>query len=117
MDRRVTGPVRRGRRPGEEAAVSSTRNEVDWNAELLHGDLTQAVVQLKQEPGDGLFVSGVTLPLALANLGLIDEYVFVVQPIVVGHGPTLLTGLYAHIQFELVDRQEFRSGVTAAIPA
>ena len=93
--------------------VSGTLSGVDWNADLLRGDLRQAVEQLKQEPGDGLFVGGVTLPLALADLGLIDEYVFVVQPVVAGHGPTLLAGLRERIQLELVDRQEFRSGVTA----
>jgi len=66
--------------------VSSTLNQVDWNAELIRGDLGQAVQQLKQEPGKGLFTGGVTLPLALAELGLIDEYEFVVQPRLTGHG-------------------------------
>jgi dihydrofolate reductase len=93
--------------------VSSTLSGVDWNAELLPGDVRQAVQRLKQEPGEGVFVGGVTLPLALADLGLIDEYVFVVQPVLAGHGPTLLAGLRERIQLELVDRQEFRSGVTA----
>ncbi|MGO4593150.1 dihydrofolate reductase family protein [Leifsonia sp. 2TAF2] len=93
--------------------VSSTLSKVDWNAELLQGDLRQAVERLKQEPGEGLFVGGVTLPLALANLGVIDEYVFVVQPVLAGHGPTLLAGLRERIQLDLVDRQDFRSGVTA----
>lgn len=93
--------------------VSSTLSEVDWNAELLQGDVGQAVEQLKQQPGEGLFVGGVTLPLALADLGLIDEYVLVVHPIIAGHGPTLLAGLRERIQLDLVDRQEFRSGVTA----
>jgi len=92
--------------------MSSTLSEVDWNAELLRGDLRQAVERLKQEPGDGLFVGGVTLPLALANLGLIDEYVFVVQPFLAGHGPTLLAGLRESVQLEVVERQEMRSGVT-----
>ena len=73
--------------------VSSTLERVDWNAELVRGDLGKAVQQLKQEAGTGLFVGGVTLPLALAELGLIDEYEFVVQPIVAGHGPTLFAGL------------------------
>ena len=49
--------------------VSSTLSGVDWNAELVRGDLGQAVQRLKQEPGEGLFVGGVTLPLALADLG------------------------------------------------
>ncbi len=93
--------------------VSSTLAEVDWNAELVRGDLRQAVEQLKQQPGEGLSVGGVTLPLALADLGLIDEYVFVVQPVLAGHGPTLLAGLRERVQLELVDRREFGSGAVA----
>ncbi|KQZ08257.1 deaminase [Agromyces sp. Root1464] len=93
--------------------VSTTLSEVDWNAELLRGELRPAVQRLKQEPGDGLWVGGVTLPLALADLGLIDEYEFVVQPVLAGHGPTLLAGLRERIQLELVDRHEFRSGAVA----
>jgi dihydrofolate reductase len=92
--------------------VSSTLSEVDWNAELVRGDLGQAVQRLKQEPGEGLWVGGVTLPLALADLGLIDEYEFLVQPVIAGHGPTLL-GLRERIPLELVERQEFRSGAVA----
>src|SRR4028119_2425890 len=90
--------------------VSSTLSGVDWNAELVRGDLEQEVQRLKQEPGEALFVGGVTLPLALADLGLIDEYVFLVQPVLAGHGPTLLAGLHERIQLGLVDRHEFRSG-------
>jgi dihydrofolate reductase len=93
--------------------VSSTLSGVGWNADLVRGDLGQAVQRLKQEPGEGLFVGGVTLPLALAELGLIDEYAFVVQPVLAGHGPTLLAGLRERIQLELVDRQDFRSGAFA----
>jgi dihydrofolate reductase len=73
--------------------VSSTLDRVDWNAELAPGDLGKAVQQLKQASGKGLFVGGVKLPMALAELGLIDEYEFVVQPRLVGHGPTLFAGL------------------------
>ena len=93
--------------------VSSTLDRVDWNAELVQGDLEHAVQELKREPGTGLSVGGVTLPLALADLGLIDEYVFVVQSIVAGHGPTLLAGLRERLELKLVDRQEFRSGAVA----
>ncbi|GAA1863491.1 dihydrofolate reductase family protein [Paeniglutamicibacter psychrophenolicus] len=93
--------------------VSSTLGGVDWNAELLRGDLGQSVQRLKQEPGEVLWVGGVTLPLALADLGLIDEYEFLVQPVLAGHGPTLLAGLRERIQLELVDRHEFRSGAIA----
>ena len=93
--------------------VSSTLSEVDWNAELVGGELGSAVERLKQAPGDGLFLGGVTLPRALADLGLIDEYVFLVQPVLAGHGPSLLAGLRERIQLTLVDRRDFRSGVVA----
>jgi dihydrofolate reductase len=93
--------------------VSSTLDQVDWNAELVQGDLGDAVRQLKQEPGNGLFVGGLTLPLALADLGLIDEYEFVVQPVLAGHGPTLFAGLKKRLELKLVGRQELRSGAVA----
>src|ERR687894_487503 len=93
--------------------VSSTLDRVDWNAELVRGDLEQAVQQLKREPGKGVFVGGVTLPLALAELGLIDEYEFVVLPRLVGHGPTLFAGLSQPVDLQLVSRREFGSGAVA----
>jgi dihydrofolate reductase len=93
--------------------VSGTLDRVDWNAELVRGDLGNAVQQLKREPGDGLFVGGVKRPLALADLGLIDEYEFVLQPILAGHGPTLFAGLSERLELRLVGRQEFRSGAVA----
>jgi dihydrofolate reductase len=93
--------------------VSSTLDRVDWNAELVRGDLGTAVQQLKQESGRGLFTGGVTLPHALAELGLIDEYEFVVHPRIAGHGPTLFAGLSKPIDLKLVGRLEFGSGAVA----
>ena len=93
--------------------VSSTLERVDWNAELVRGDLAAAVQQLKREPGTGLFTGGVKLPLALAELGLIDEYEFVVHPRVVGHGPTLFAGLSKYVDLKLVSRLELGSGAVA----
>src|SRR5262245_45249267 len=93
--------------------VSSTLDRVDWNAELVRGDLGKAVQQLKRESGKGLLTGGVTLPQALAELGLIDEYEFVVQPSLVGHGPTLFAGLSKRIDLKLVKRVEFGSGAVA----
>ena len=94
--------------------VSSTLQQVDWNAELVRGDhLEDAVRQLKQQPGNGLFVGGVKLPQALAELGLIDEYEFVVHPRLAGHGPTLFAGLSKHVDLKLVSRLEFSSGAVA----
>lgn len=93
--------------------VSSTLNRVDWNAELVRGDLGETVQQLKRQSGRGLFVGGLKLPLALAELGLIDEYELVVHPRLVGHGPTLFAGLSKHIDLKLVSRREFSSGAVA----
>jgi dihydrofolate reductase len=93
--------------------VSNTLDRVDWNAELVRGDLEKAVQELKREPGKGLFVGGVKLPQALAELGLIDEYEFVVHPTLAGHGPTLFAGLSKRIDLKLESRLEFRSGAVA----
>ncbi len=118
-------PARMGARPdwmqpfartidaARKYVVSSTLDRVDWNAELVRGDLEKAVRQLKQEPGNGLLTGGVKLPLALAELGLIDEYEFVVHPRLAGHGPTLFAGLSKRVDLRLVGRLEFGSGAVA----
>ena len=108
-----TEPFARTIDAAKKYVVSSTLDQVDWNAELVRGDLEKAVQQLKQQPGNGLFVGGVKLPLALAELGLIDEYEFVVHPRLAGHGPTLFAGLSKHVDLKLVSRREFGSGAVA----
>src|SRR5512143_2945268 len=105
-----TEPFARTIDAAKKYVVSSTLDRVDWNAELVRGDLGNAVQQLKRESGKGLFVAGMKLPLALAELGLIDEYEFVVQPRLAGHGPTLFAGLSHRIDLKLVSRLEFGSG-------
>jgi dihydrofolate reductase len=93
--------------------VSSTLDHVDWNAELVRGDLEKSVRELKSQPGKGLFTGGVKLPQALAELELIDEYEFVVHPRLIGHGPTLFSGLSKYVDLKLVSRVEFGSGAVA----
>src|SRR3712207_3540545 len=114
-------PARMGARPdwmepfartidaAKKYVVSSTLDRVDWNAELVRGDLGRAVQELKREPGEGLLVGGVQLPLALTELGLIDEYEFVVHPRLAGHGPALFAGLSNHVDLKAVGRQELGS--------
>jgi len=113
-------PFARTINAAKKYVVSSTLNKdrVDWNAELirgdmLRGDVASAIQQLKQRPGKGLLVGGVKLPLALAELGLIDEYEFVVHPRLAGHGPTLFAGLSKHVDLRLISRLEFASGAVA----
>ena len=125
METAWRGPAPAGARPdwmesfartidaAKKYVVSSTLSWVDWNAELVRGDLAETVQQLKREPGKGIFVGGVKLPLALAELGLIDEYEFVVHPRLVGHGPTLFAGLTKLVDLKLVSRVEFGSGAVA----
>jgi dihydrofolate reductase len=108
-----TEPFARAIDAAKKYVVSSTLDRVDWNAELVRGDLGEAVQELKQESVKGLLVGGVTLPFALAELGLIDEYEFVVHPRVVGHGPTLFAGLSKPLDLKLVSRLEFGSGAVA----
>jgi dihydrofolate reductase len=125
MEEAWRGPGPAGQRPewmepfartidaARKYVVSRTLDRVDWNAELLRGDLGEAVRRLKQQPGRGLFTGGVTLPLALAELGLIDEYEIVVHPRIAGHGPTLFAGLSKPMDLELVSREELGSGIVA----
>jgi dihydrofolate reductase len=129
MEAAWRSPARRGTRPdwmapwmlpfartidaAKKYVVSSTLRRVDWNAELVRGDLGQAVQRLKQEPGRGLFVAGRQLAQALAELGLIDEYEFVVHPRLAGHGPTLFAGLPKQVDLKLVGRLELGSGAVA----
>jgi dihydrofolate reductase len=119
------GPAPAGARPdwmepfartidaAKKYVVSSTLERVDWNAEFLRGDLGRAIEQLKREPGEGLYTGGVTLPRALADLGLIDEYEFVVHPKLAGHGPTLFAGLSRPVDLKLVSRRELDGGAVA----
>lgn len=106
-------PFARTINAAKKYVVSSRLGHVDWNAELVRGDLGTAVEQLKRESGNGLLTGGIQLPLALAELDLIDEYEFVVQPRVVGHGRTLFAGLSKPLELKLVSRLEYGSGALA----
>lgn len=108
-----TNPFARTIDAAKKYVVSSSLDRVDWNAEFLRGDLKSAVQQLKRQPGKGLFAGGVKLPLALAELGLIDEYEFIVHPRLAGHGPTLFAGLSKYVDLRLIGRREFGSGAVA----
>jgi dihydrofolate reductase len=106
-------PFARTIHAAKKYVVSRTLDRVDWNAELVRGDPGKAIQQLKEESGKGLFLGGMMLPLALAELGLIDEYEFVVHPRLAGHGPTLFAGLSKYVDLKLVSRSELGSGAVA----
>jgi dihydrofolate reductase len=106
-------PFARAIDAAKKYVVSSTLERVDWNAELVRGDLGSAVEKLRREPGRALFVGGVKLARALAEPELIDEYEFVVHPRIVGRGPTLFAGLLKRVDLKLVSRLEFGPGAVA----
>lgn len=108
-----TEPFARTIDAAKKFVVSRTLERVDWNAELIRGDLATAVRQLKAQPGRGIYTGGVQLPLALAELGLIDDYEFIIHPRIAGHGPTLFAGLSRYVDLKLVGRKELSSGAVA----
>src|SRR6201988_2834855 len=97
-----TKPFARTIDAAKKYVVSSTLDRVDWNAELVRGDLGDAVRELKRESGNGLAAGGVKLPRALTERGLIDEYELVVHPRLAGHGPRLFAGLSEPLDLRLV---------------
>ncbi|HWI60471.1 MAG TPA: dihydrofolate reductase family protein [Symbiobacteriaceae bacterium] len=89
--------------------VSRTLQHVSWhNSFLLKGP--ENVAELKAK-GNTLLVTGGRLGAALANLGLVDEFHLLVQPIVAGRGPRLLDGIGARLNLKLVETRTFGSGV------
>jgi dihydrofolate reductase len=107
-------PFARAIGPKKKFVVSNTFTPSGWNTEVLRGDQFEATVrELKAQPGDGLYTAGVTLPRTLAELGLIDEYEFIVHPRIAGHGPTPFAGLARYVDLKLVGRKEFGSGAVA----
>ena len=91
----------------DEAAGNNTR--------IVRSNLQDEILKLKQEQGKNILVGGVDVPSQLIELGLVDEYRFVVQPIVVGEGRRLLDGisLPERLQLKLVETKVFESGVVA----
>ena len=108
-----TQPFARTISAARKYVVSSTLTQVDWDAELVRGDLASTSQQLKRDSRKGIFTGGVKLPMALAELGLIDEYEFIVHPRIAGHGPTLFQGLPNWIDLKLISRLELPSGAVA----
>jgi dihydrofolate reductase len=87
----------------------------DRNTRIVRGNLHDEMLKLKQERGKSILVGGVDIPSQLIELGLVDEYRFVVHPIVAGEGRRLLEGvsLQEKLQLKLVDSKIFKSGCVA----
>ena len=87
----------------------------DKHTRIVRTNLRDEIVKLKQEPGKNILVGGVDIPSQLIELGLVDEYRFVVMPIIVGQGRRLLEGvnLPEKRRLKLVESKTFESGCVA----
>ncbi len=87
----------------------------DENTRIVRTNLQDEILKLKREPGKDILVGGVDIPSQLTELGLIDEYRFVVMPIIAGEGRRLMEGvrLQEKLQLKLVDSKVFKSGCVA----
>src|SRR5699024_12004528 len=99
-------PIVAASEPDSKDDVSTILERVDWNSELIRDDLGTAVRELKEQSVTGLAVRGVTLPLALAELGLIYEFEFVIHPCIAGRGPSLFAGPSDVARLERVGRTQ-----------
>jgi dihydrofolate reductase len=93
----------------------SLESAEDNNTRIVRTNLREEMIKLKQEPGKDILVGGVSIPSQLIELGLVDEYRFVVQPIVAGEGRRLLEGvsLPEKLQLKLVESKILKSGCVA----
>ena len=87
----------------------------DKNTRVVRTNLRDEILRLKQERGKNILVGGVSIPEQLIELGLVDEYRFVVSPIIAGEGRRLMEGvnLPEKLQLKLVESKPFKSGCVA----
>jgi dihydrofolate reductase len=92
---------------------STTLKSVEWNnTTLLHGNLREEIMKLKGQPGKNILIGGLNIASQVAGWDLIDEYHFVVHPIIAGKGPRLFES-DRNFTLKLVGSKTFRSGVVA----
>lgn len=94
-----------------KVVFSSTIGAVDWNARLVTGDAVTEIARLKAEDGGPMDVAGATLAAAAMRAGLIDEYVIVTHPVLVGGGRPFFTALDSWVNLNLVETRTFSGGI------
>jgi dihydrofolate reductase len=90
---------------------SSTTRTVDWNPRLVTGDAVSEIIRLKADDGGSMDIGGATLAAAAMRAGLIDEYLMVTHPILVGGGTPFFTALDNWVNLDLVETRRFPDGV------
>ena len=94
-----------------KVVFSSSSIAVDWNARLVAGDAVTEIARLKTEDGGPTDIGGATLAAAAMRAGLIDEYVIVTHPVLVGGGTPYFTTLDSWVNLNLVETRTFPGGV------
>jgi dihydrofolate reductase len=94
-----------------KVVFSSTLSAVDWNTRLVTGDVVTEMTRLKSEDGGPMDVVGATLAGAAMRAGLVDEYVLVTHPVLVGGGTPFFTALGAWMNLNLVETRTFPGGL------
>ena len=94
-----------------KVVFSSTLGTVDWNARLVPGDPVAEITRLKTEDGGPMDVVGATLAAAAVRAGLIDEYVLVTHPVILGGGLPFFPALDTRVDLDLVETRSFPGGV------
>ena len=100
----------------DKVVLSSTLKHVDGNkTRIVHANLAEEVLTLKEQPGKDIFIDSLSLASQLSDRGLIDEYHFVVHPVIAGSGPRLFetSKPQDRLRLELIGSQTFRSGLVA----
>jgi dihydrofolate reductase len=98
----------------KRVVFSQSLASADAKTRIVRTGLRDEILKLKQEPGKNILIGGVSLPSQLIELGLVDEYRFVVQPIIAGEGTRLLEGVsLERLQLQLVESKFFESGCVA----
>jgi len=91
---------------------SKTLEKVDWdNTRLVKGNAVEEVLKLKAQPGKDLFIGGLSFASTFVDLGLVDEYWFLIHPVIYIRGKPLFKDLRARVPLKLIDTQTFHSGV------
>ncbi|TYB57575.1 dihydrofolate reductase [Nonomuraea sp. PA05] len=120
-----TGDQRPGATPAEieyarlwrdmpKVVFSSTIDKVDWNTRLVAGDAVAEIARLRAEDGGPMHIVGATLAGAVMRAGLIDEYVVVTHPVLVGGGTPFFTAIDSWVNLNLVETRTFPGGVVMA---
>ncbi len=94
-----------------KVVFSSTARTVDWNARLVTGDAVTEIARLKAEDGGSMDIGGATLAAAAMQAGLIDEYMLVTAPVLVGSGTPFFTALDNWVNLTLMETRTFPGGV------